>query len=182
MRENLERRRRTRSDEEEDVRRRLMEFQRWICTTRCMENKTQLRWKESIIHCQKRREVGGARSPREHLGAFMRTADLSTLPATARHALEFCYGFSCGITQQRHPRQNTTMLFVESLVKKKKVVPIHHVYLFRLVQHTTKKLATQWTIFHCLGDIFKNKINQQLPVSNQGRCWNKKRKQQIRIH
>lgn len=36
----------------------------------------------------------------------MRGADLTTLPGTAHHALEFCSGFSRSGTQQRHPRQN----------------------------------------------------------------------------
>lgn len=33
-------------------------------------------------------------------------ADLTTLPGTAHHALEFCSGFSRSGTQRRHPRQN----------------------------------------------------------------------------
>lgn len=102
-----------------------MEVRRWICTTRCMENKTRPPL-EGLNHSS---STGlrwwwwwGGDSPREYLGAFMRGGNLTTLPGTAHHALEFCSGFSRSGTQRRHPRQNNMANVVswESCKKKKK--------------------------------------------------------------
>lgn len=148
MRENLERRRQTRSDEEEDARRRPMEFRRWICTTRCMENKMQSRWKGSIIHRQRGGEGRGQIAQRASRSFYEegRLIDAAR-DGTSHSGVLLRVQLQHQAAASPKAKHGHVDSWEDSLKKKKKkkAVPIHHVFLFSLIQHTRKNQTKKKT-------------------------------------